>query len=114
MDFKEYSIGEFDTEEQKKFRQEVREWIDKNMDPRLAVSAEERGLPPDTDSDLTRAFGRKLAAKGWLVPEWPKEVGGAGLTSEQRYIINQEVAARNIELPGHWGNFQVASPAPRL
>jgi len=29
MDFKEYSIGEFDTEEQKKFRQEVREWIDK-------------------------------------------------------------------------------------
>ena len=32
MDFKEYSIGEFDTEEQKKFRQEVREWIDKNMD----------------------------------------------------------------------------------
>ena len=36
MDFKEYSIGEFDTEEQKKFRQEVREWIDKNMDPRLS------------------------------------------------------------------------------
>jgi len=114
MDFKEYSIGEFDTEEQKKFRQEVREWIDKNMDPRLAVSAEERGLPPDTDSDLTRAFGRKLAAKGWLVPEWPKEVGGAGLTSEQRYIINQEVATRNIELPGHWGNFQGGVPGPTM
>ena len=114
MDFKEYSIGAFDTEEQKKFRQEVRDWLDKNVNPRLAQSAEERGEPPDTDSLVVMAFGRKLAAKGWLVPEWPKEYGGAGLTSDQRYIINQEVAARNIELPGHWGNFQGGVPGPTL
>jgi hypothetical protein len=114
MDFKEYSIGEFDTEEQKKFRQEVREWINKNMDPRLAITAEERGLPPDTDGDITREFGRKLAARGWLTPEWPKEYGGAGVTADRRYIINQEVAARNIELPGHWGNFQGGVPGPTL
>ena len=31
MDFKEYTIGEFDTEEQKKFRKEVGEWLDKNI-----------------------------------------------------------------------------------
>jgi len=114
MDFKEYSIGEFDTEEQKKFRQEVREWINKNMDPRLSTTAEERGLPPDTDGDITREFGRKLAARGWLTPEWPKEYGGAGVTADRRYIINQEVAARNIELPGHWGNFQGGVPGPTL
>ena len=114
MDFKEYSIGEFDTEEQKKFRQEVREWINKNMDSRLAITAEERGLPPDTDGDITREFGRKLAARGWLTPEWPKEYGGAGVTADRRYIINQEVAARNIELPGHWGNFQGGVPGPTL
>ena len=114
MDFKEYSVGAFDTEEQKKFRHEVREWIDKNMDRRLAQSAEERGEPADADSLIVMAFGRKLAAKGWLTPEWPKEYGGAGLSSDQRYIINQEVAARNIELPGHWGNFQGGVPGPTL
>jgi alkylation response protein AidB-like acyl-CoA dehydrogenase len=103
MDFKEYSIGEFDTEEQKEFRKEVREWIDKNIGPSLTKPSEERALDREADLHDTKEFGRKLAAKGWLTPEWPKEYGGAGLTADQRYIINQEVAARDIELPGHWG-----------
>ena len=77
MDFKEYSVGEFDTEEQKKFRKEVRDWLDKNIGPRLAQPAEERGEPADADSLDTIEFGRKLAAKGWLVPEWPKEYRGS-------------------------------------
>ena len=93
MDFKEYSIGEFDTEEQKKFRKEVRDWIDKNIGPSLTQPAEERALDREADLHDTKEFGRKLAAKGWLTPEWPKEYGGAGLTADQRYIINQEVAA---------------------
>src|SRR5271157_2533964 len=114
MDFKEYSVGEFDTEEQKKFRKEVREWIDKNISPSLMQPAEERGDVADADTPALIEFGRKLAAKGWLTPEWPKEVGGAGLTADKRYIINQEVAARNIELPGHWSNFQGGVPGPTL
>ena len=114
MDFKEYSVGEFDTEEQKLFRKEVREWIDKNIGPSLTKPSEERALDREADLHDTKEFGRKLAAKGWLTPEWPKEYGGAGLTADQRYIINQEVAARDIELPGHWGNFQGGVPGPTL
>ena len=114
MDFKEYSIGEFDTEEQKKFRKEVRDWIDKNIGPSLTQPAEERALDREADLHDTKEFGRKLAAKGWLTPEWPKEYGGAGLSADHRYIINQEVAARDIELPGHWGNFQGGVPGPTL
>jgi hypothetical protein len=114
MDFKEYSVGEFDNEEQKQFRKEVREWIAKNISPSLLQPAEERGDVADADSRALIEFGRKLAAKGWLTPEWPKEVGGAGLSADKRYIINQEVAARNIELPGHWSNFQGGVPGPTL
>jgi alkylation response protein AidB-like acyl-CoA dehydrogenase len=114
MDFKEYSIGEFDTGEQKKFRQEVREWIDKNIGLSLSQPAEDRALDRETELHNAKEFGRKLATRGWLVPEWPKEVGGAGLTADRRYIINQEVAARNIELPGHWGNFQGGVPGPTM
>jgi 3-oxocholest-4-en-26-oyl-CoA dehydrogenase alpha subunit len=114
MDFKEYSIGEFDTEEQKKFRKEVREWIDKNIGLSLSQPAEDRALDRETELHNAKEFGRKLAVKGWLTPEWPKEYGGAGLSSDKRYIINQEVAARNIELPGHWGNFQGGVPGPTM
>ena len=78
MDFKEYSVGEFDTEEQKQFRKEVREWIAKNISPSLLQPAEERGDVADADSRALIEFGRKLAAKGWLTPEWPKEVGEQG------------------------------------
>ena len=114
MDFKEYSIGEFDTEEQKEFRKEVRDWIDKNIGHSLTQPAEERALDREADLHDAKEFGRKLAAKGWLTPEWPKEYGGAGLSADHRYIINQEVAARDIELPGHWGNFQGGVPGPTL
>ena len=41
MDFKEYTIGEFDTEEQKKFRKEVGEWLDKNISPELVKGTNE-------------------------------------------------------------------------
>jgi len=114
MDFKEYSYGEFDTEQQKKFRKEVREWIDKNIGLNLSQPAEDRALNREAELHNAKEFGRKLATKGWLTPEWPKEFGGAGLTAEQRYIINQEVAARNIELPGHWANFQGGVPGPTM
>jgi len=114
MDFKEYSVGEFDNEEQKQFRKEVREWIAKNISPSLCNRRRSAVDVADADSRALIEFGRKLAAKGWLTPEWPKEVGGAGLSADKRYIINQEVAARNIELPGHWSNFQGGVPGPTL
>ena len=63
MDFKEYSIGEFDTEEQKKFRKEVREWIDKNIGLSLSQPAEDRALDRETELHNAKEFGRKLAAR---------------------------------------------------
>jgi len=43
-----------------------------------------------------------------------QRIWGSGSYRRQRYIINQEVAARNIELPGHWGNFQGGVPGPTM
>jgi len=94
MDFKEYSVGQFDTEEQKKFRKEVSDWIDANINSTLAQSPEERGESADANLTESKAFGLKLAARGWLTPSWPKEYGGAGLSADQRHIIAEEVARR--------------------
>jgi alkylation response protein AidB-like acyl-CoA dehydrogenase len=96
------------TEEQEEFRKEVRAWLEENI-PRIE-------LPPDP-ADLTdehyevgRAFRRKLGAKGWLAPTWPKEFGGGGLTPGHAIVLNEELARYDIPPLGDLG-LVVSAPA---
>jgi len=94
MDFKDYSTAERDTPEQAKFRQEVRDFLDKEVTAELRREAEVNFfIPPGVI-----AFMRTLGAKGWLMPEWPKEYGGAGLSSAEKSILTEEAAAYGIRL----------------
>src|SRR6185369_9767188 len=40
-----------------------------------------------------RTFCRKLGERGWLVPAWPKEYGGGGVTAWQQAIVSEEMWA---------------------
>jgi alkylation response protein AidB-like acyl-CoA dehydrogenase len=94
MDFKDYATAERDTPEQAKFRQEVRDFLGKEVTAELRREAEVNFfIPPGVVE-----FMRKLGAKGWLMPEWPKEYGGAGLSSAEKSIIAEEAAAYGIRL----------------
>jgi alkylation response protein AidB-like acyl-CoA dehydrogenase len=42
---------------------------------------------------------RRMAAKGWTTPTWPKEFGGAGLTPAQARVIDKELAAGKYRSP---------------
>ena len=42
---------------------------------------------------------RRMAAKGWTTPTWPKEYGGAGLTAAQARVIDKELAAGKYRSP---------------
>lgn len=96
MDFKEYSAVEKDTQEQAKFRKEVRAFLAKEVTDELRRENETHFfIPPGTIE-----FQRKLGAKGWLMPELPKEYGGAGLSITERYIIAEEIAASGIRVAG--------------
>jgi len=101
MEFKEYKIGEYDTEEQKKLRKEVGEWLDKNITPELIQGTNE--IRTTAYIPGAHEFAIKLGAKGWLVPEWPKEYGGAGLPAGSRSIIAEEIASRVLFGPGFLG-----------
>ena len=98
MEFKEYTIGEFDTEEQKKFRKEVGEWLDKNIKPELVQEAKKLRMTGSITG--SHEFAKQLGAKGWLCPEWPKEYGGAGLSAGDRRVISEEIYARLTPIPG--------------
>jgi len=83
MDFK-------DTPELAKFRQEVRTWLDANAERRtdnlnMGMEGEEAHL-------AGKAWYRKKAEAGFACLTWPKEYGGAGLTSLHDVVWTQEVA----------------------
>ena len=83
-----------------RFRAEVREWIAANYPPSMLS-------PLGLDSPDTPWGGRKtryanpdvkvwmerVAAKGWVTPEWQPEHGGAGLSPEHARVLREELAA---------------------
>jgi hypothetical protein len=101
MDFKEYKIGEYDNEDQKKFRKELGEWLDKNISPELVEST--WILRTTANIPYAHEFAQKLGEKGWLVPEWPKEYGGAGLPAGYSTIVAEELSKRVLWAPGFLG-----------
>jgi alkylation response protein AidB-like acyl-CoA dehydrogenase len=92
-----------DTPEQARFRDEVRGVIDSRMPARYKDAAA-RGGPGERAWEFDRkspeANVRKAAMdwhaalneRGWVAPHWPLEYGGAGLSSMEQFILNQEMA----------------------
>jgi pimeloyl-CoA dehydrogenase large subunit len=76
------------TEEERSFRQEVRDFIARELDP----ATRERMLRgKSATKDQLVAWQRKLNERGWAAPEWPEEHGGPGWTMAQRYIFREEL-----------------------
>ncbi len=79
------------TEAQERFKDEVCRFLDKEVN---------EGVVQESESGL--GFGpyswellRKLGARGWLTPSFPKEYGGLGLSRMYRYIVLEELDYRN-------------------
>ena len=70
--------------EELSFRDEVRDWLSKNLPPEL------KDKPHLSREELLR-WHRILAKKGWVAPAWPKEWGGTGWNLVQRYIFEEEL-----------------------
>lgn len=90
------------------FRQETREWLEANYPDGMKLPLSMRGnfeggykqkLPhPDI-----RVWVDRMAEKGWTVPTWPKEYGGAALSKEENKILREEMARLGCRAP-IWGH----------
>ncbi len=70
------------------FRDEVRAFFAKEYD---ATVAEQLSGSAGTDyKSAIVNWQKKLHAKGWIAPGWPKEYGGTGWTSTQKFIYETE------------------------
>ncbi len=78
------------TKEDEEFRQEVRKFLQGETELRDRVRWEEAsglGWGP-----ATREFMKKMGARGYLTPSWPKKYGGLGTSHMRRYIAAEEMA----------------------
>ncbi len=88
------------TAEQEKFRTEIKEFLKKEL-----RSEDEQGEEVSSDEAwaFAKAFQKKLAAKGWLVPHWPKQYGGNDMGIMDQVILKEELSYSRAPLTDFFG-----------
>ena len=76
------------SERHRQFRAEVREFAQAEVTPELFADMERRA------SEFHAGFHAKLAARGWVGMQWPREYGGQGLDNLHVSIFNEEMEYR--------------------
>ncbi len=83
------------------FRAEARAWLDENCPPGARGPGQ---IPTGStkikieDSDVKLWLDR-MAEKGWTVPMWPKEYGGADLSKAEYLVLIEEMQAIGARSP---------------
>ncbi len=87
------------------FRLELRDWLEANCPEEMR----DGGVTEDSicwggkdwvfTSEAQKVWLERCAAKGYTVPTWPKEYGGAGLSRDEEKIFLQEMGRINARPP---------------
>ena len=85
-------------------RHEVREFL---SDALKDVPKETRA---ETWYGADESFSRKVGQKGWIGLNWPKEHGGAGRSSMERYVILEEMLTAGAPVGAHWISDRQSGP----
>ncbi len=98
------------TEEQEKLRKEVREFFLNELPEDY-----EPGYPQWTKEQQAyfKQLAKKSVKRGYYVPSWPKEVGGAGMTHTERAIVHEQEQYFGFRYPDYSPRF-VHGPAIML
>ena len=87
------------------FRAELRAWLEENCPPEMRDGGmtEEAicwgGKNWKFTSDAQKVWLERCAAKGYTVPTWPKNCGGAAMTRDQEKIFHEEMGRINARVP---------------
>ncbi len=87
------------------FRSETRAWLEANCPPdmRTPVANESDicwgGRKWVFQSEAQRVWLERMAARGWTVPEWPKQYGGGGLSREEAKVLRAEMRTLGCRSP---------------
>lgn len=86
------------------FRSEVRQWLDLNC-----PASQRQPMTPDQQywggrrgefaSEDAKIWHQRMRDQGWIVPEWPAQYGGGGLSDVQGKIIKEEMKRIKARTP---------------
>lgn len=71
---------------ERRFRQDVREWLVQNL------PADLRHLTFRPEPAVIMPWYRKVAERGWIAPHWPVSEGGMGASAVEQVILMEEFA----------------------
>ena len=92
-------------ENREAFRSELRKWLEENCPPEMRDGGTSEqsicwgGKNWQFTSEAQRLWLERCAARGYTVPTWPKEYGGAGLSRDEEKIFHEEMARINARPP---------------
>jgi acyl-CoA dehydrogenase len=87
------------------FRSETRAWLEANCPPemrqpmRTEADACWGGRNWSFQSDAQRVWLERMVERGWTVPHWPKDYGGAGLSPGETKVLKEEMARIDARQP---------------
>jgi alkylation response protein AidB-like acyl-CoA dehydrogenase len=79
------------------FRVDTRAWLDANCPPEMRAPIKSEadlcwgGRKWTFQSDAQRQWLEAMAARGWTVPDWPKDYGGGGLSPPETRVLKEEL-----------------------
>ncbi len=76
------------TPEEEAFRTDVRDFLKEELPTDREEGEEEES---DKGWEFRRQFHKKLAARGWLVPHWPKQYGGNDMGIMEQVVMREEM-----------------------
>ena len=100
------------------FRAETRAWLEANCPPEMRepVRTEKDAVWGGRDeSEMTPAqklWMDRMGARGWTVPDWPKDYGGGGLSAAETKVLREEMARLRCRNP--LSSFGISMLGPAL
>jgi alkylation response protein AidB-like acyl-CoA dehydrogenase len=85
-------------------RHEVRRWLDATLPADFRPGL---GLGGRHDPE----FSRDLAKQGWVGMAIPREYGGAGASTVERFVVVEELLAAGAPIAAHWIAERQTAPA---
>ncbi|HUZ13375.1 MAG TPA: acyl-CoA dehydrogenase family protein [Caulobacteraceae bacterium] len=88
------------------FRADVRAWLEANYpaelkrpNPRSDPEATWGGRRFEGSDDPQIVWMRRMAARGWTAPTWPRAYGGGGRSGDEARVLDQELARGGYRAP---------------
>ena len=99
------------------FRAETRAWLEANCPPEMRepVRSDKDAVWGGRDQSMLSPAQKQwmdaMGARGWTVPDWPREYGGGGLSPAETKILREELAAIHARNPLNSFGISMLGPA---